>query len=77
MTEPLCTRKRISITNTFHLLDNNLKMIFTSICLLYVTGRSPVQRTPTECGVSECDLETSMMKRLRPTTVVELGRGEG
>jgi hypothetical protein len=23
------------------------------------TGRSLVQRSPTECGVSECDLETS------------------
>ena len=25
------------------------------------TGRSLVQRIPTECGVSECDLETSRM----------------
>ena len=42
-----------------------------------VTGRSPVQRTPTECGVPECDLETLMMRRPRPTTVVESGGGRG
>jgi len=27
------------------------------------TGRSLVWRSHTECGVSECDLETSTMKR--------------
>jgi hypothetical protein len=32
------------------------------------TGRSLVQRSPTECGVSECDLETSV--RSRPTRAV-------
>jgi hypothetical protein len=26
------------------------------------TGRSPVQRNPTECGVSEGDLEASIMR---------------
>jgi len=26
---------------------------------IYAMGRSPVQRSPTECGVSECDRETS------------------
>ena len=33
-------------------------------------GRSFVQRSPTECVVSECDLETSEM-RSRPTSAVE------
>ena len=28
--------------------------------------RSLVQRSPTECGVSECDLETSKMRKHRP-----------
>jgi hypothetical protein len=28
------------------------------------------QRSPTECGVSECDIKTSTMKRPRPTRVV-------
>jgi len=36
-----------------------------------VLGRSLVQRSPTECGVSECDLETSKTKRLMPTMAAE------
>jgi len=31
------------------------------------TGRSLVQRSPTECGVSECDNEASVMRRPWPT----------
>ena len=31
------------------------------------TGWSLVQRSPTECGVSECDREASIMRRPRPT----------
>jgi hypothetical protein len=31
------------------------------------TGRSLVQRSPTKCGVSECDREASIMCRLWPT----------
>ena len=30
---------------------------------VFATGRSLVQRSPTECGVSECDREPSIMKR--------------
>jgi hypothetical protein len=30
------------------------------------TGWSLVQRSPTECGVSECDREASIMRRRRP-----------
>jgi hypothetical protein len=30
------------------------------------TGWSLVQRSPTECGVSECDREASIMRRPRP-----------
>jgi len=36
-----------------------------------VAGRSLVQGRPTECGVSECYLETSTMRRPRPTRAVE------
>ena len=36
-----------------------------------MTGRSFVQRSPTECGVSECNLETSTRGSLGP-----LGAGE-
>ena len=31
------------------------------------TGRSVVQRGPTDCGVPECDLEMSKMRRPWPT----------
>jgi hypothetical protein len=34
-------------------------------------GQSLVQRGPTECGVSEYDLETSIMRRPKPTRAVE------
>ena len=34
-------------------------------------GRSLVRRSLTECGVSECDLETSTMRRPRPTRAAE------
>jgi len=30
------------------------------------TGRSLIQRSSTECGVSQCDLETSQLRRPRP-----------
>jgi len=32
------------------------------------TGRSLVQRSATDCGVSEYDIEASTMRRPRPTT---------
>jgi hypothetical protein len=35
------------------------------------TGRSLVQRSPTGCGVSECDLETSTVRRPWATGAVE------
>jgi hypothetical protein len=31
------------------------------------TCRTPIHRSPTECGVSECDREFSVMRRSRPT----------
>jgi hypothetical protein len=31
------------------------------------SGLSLVQRSPTDCGVSECDRESSTMRRLWPT----------
>jgi len=39
-------------------------------------GRSLVQRTHTESCVSECDLKTSTMRTLRPTSAVELLKKE-
>ena len=34
------------------------------------TGRYLVQRSPSECGVSECDLETSTIEGPRPSRAV-------
>ena len=35
------------------------------------TGRLLVQRSPTECGVSKCDLGISMIRKLSFTRTVE------
>jgi len=40
------------------------------------TGQSLVQRIPTEYSVSECDLETSTMRKRGPTRAIERGGGE-
>ena len=38
---------------------------------VYATNRSLVQRSPTECGVSECGLETSTKRRPKPIRAVK------
>ena len=40
-------------------------------CQVSVKDRSLVQRSPTECDVSECNREISTMKRHRPTGAIE------
>jgi hypothetical protein len=50
--------------------------VFCECCVMSgsvvsATGLSLVQRRPTECGVSEYDLETSVMRRPRPTRAAE------
>jgi hypothetical protein len=51
----------------------SLSLVSVVCCQIEVsgTGRSLVQTSPTECGVSECDRETSIMRRPRPTRAVE------
>jgi hypothetical protein len=46
-----------------------MSLVSSVCCQLEVSssGRSLVQRSPTQCGVSECDLETSWMRRPWPT----------
>jgi hypothetical protein len=44
--------------------------IVTVVCCqveVSASGWSLVQRSPTECGVSECDIEASIMRRPWPT----------
>jgi hypothetical protein len=55
-----------------------------NICLLWVlyvvsaSGWSLVQRSPNECGVSECDREASIMRRLWPSrSCSAIGGGGG
>jgi len=37
----------------------------------FCDGRSLAQRSPRECGGSECDLETSTIRRPEPPRVVQ------
>jgi hypothetical protein len=48
-----------------------LFLVSVVYCQVKASGRSLVQRIPTECGVSERDLETSIMRIPRSTRVVE------
>jgi hypothetical protein len=50
-------------------LGGGLSLVSVVFCQVEVsaTGRSLVQRSPTECGVSECDREASIMRRPWPT----------
>ena len=55
------------------------KFISCECCQVGVsaTDRSLVQRSPTECGVSECDLETLTRRTSRHTRDVETCGGRG
>jgi hypothetical protein len=57
-----------------------------NVCLLRVLcdqvhasakGRSLVQKSPPECGVSEYDLEIATMMRPRPTRAIEFESHQG
>jgi hypothetical protein len=48
-----------------------LALMSVVYCQVFATGRSLVQRSPTECDVSECDLETSAIRRTRHHRVIE------
>jgi hypothetical protein len=50
-----------------------LSLVNVVCCQIEVpsSGRSPVQRNPTECGVSECDREASILRRPWSTRTVE------
>ena len=43
----------------------SFSVVSVACCQVEVSamGRSPVRRSPTECGMSECDCETSIMTR--------------
>jgi len=48
-----------------------MEMFFFFQAEVSTTGRSLAQRSPTECGTSECDIETLTKKMPRPQRAVE------
>ena len=48
------------------ILPKTWTFVSCKCCVFIRTGRFLIQRSPTKCGVSECDLETSTRKRPRP-----------
>jgi len=54
-------------------MNRYLTLVSVGCCQVEVsvTGRSLVQRSPTECDASECDLKTSTLRRPRPTRAAE------
>jgi hypothetical protein len=51
----------------------DVSLVSVVCCQIEVSARgwSLVQRSPTECGVSECHCETSTMRKRRRTRAVE------
>ena len=65
----VCSRSVTVIagSNTAKGMDTSLASVVCCQVEVSSTERSLVQRSPTECGVSDCDLETSTMRRHWPT----------
>ena len=56
------------------LFGHGCMSLVTVVCCqveVSAAGRSLVQRSPTECGLSECDCETSKRRRPGPKRAVE------
>jgi hypothetical protein len=56
----------IAVSNLARGMDFCLVIVVCCPVKVSATGRSLVQRSPTECCVSECDFETLTMGKLRP-----------
>ena len=54
-----------------HMGHGCLALMSVVYCQVFATGRSLVQRSPTECDVSEYDRETSAIRRPRHHRVIE------
>ena len=69
-----CDRSRAASVGSNPAGDMDVLSVVSVVCCqaeVPATGRSLVQRSPTEHLVSECDLETSTMRRPCPTRAVE------
>jgi hypothetical protein len=60
----------IAVSNPAGSIVISLLWLFCFGVEICASSWSLVQRSPTKCGVSECDLETSRMRRIRPTRTV-------
>ena len=78
----VATRSKVWVCGRLLIGIAGSKLGGTNVCLLLgfcvccqveisATDRSLVQRSPTLCGVSECDLDTSTMRKPTPTRAVE------
>ena len=54
-----------------HMGHGCLALLSAVYCQVSATGRSLVQRSPTECGMSECNLETSTIRRPSHNRAIE------
>ena len=69
-----CDRSRAASVGSNPAGDMDVLCVVSVLCCqadVPATGRSHVQRSPTEHGVAECDLETSTMRRTWHTGAVE------
>jgi hypothetical protein len=74
----VCVRSRAGIVGSNPAGGVDVLSVVSVLCFqveVSATGRYLVQRSPTKCGVSECDLETSTtIERPRPSRVSLHGR---
>jgi hypothetical protein len=65
----VCGRSLAGPAGSNHAEDMDVSLVSVVCCQAEVsaTGWSLVQRSPTECGVSECDSEASIIRRPCPT----------
>jgi hypothetical protein len=68
-----CCRSLAGIAGSNSSGDVLLSVVSVVCCEVNVpaTASSLLQGSPTECGVSDCDLETSIMRKVRPTRAVD------
>jgi hypothetical protein len=70
----VCGRSLVGIAGSNPARGHGCLSLVSVVCCqvdVSVTCRSLVQRSPTECGVSECDREFSVIRRSRHSRAVE------
>ena len=69
----VCGRSLAAIVGSNPAGSMDVSLVNVVCCQVEVPapGRSLIQRSPTESGVSKCDLETSTVRRPRPNRAAE------